>query len=369
MSRYCGIDCPDGHHDIAIVDQDGTLVSKKQITDDAAGFTALTQLLTDAGDTAENPIPVAIETPRGLMVARSAPPAEPSSRSPDGRRRLPRTPHHGPVEIRSRRRDDPGRHPACRRPHAPAGPGTHRTHPRHRHAGPGSARRRLATHQGQQRTALTAARIPPDVPGRLRRTGAQTSPNPRSALAWPSRRPQPSQRNSPGPASPPRCAGLAANAASKTWPTTSLPNCAVLACASPTWSRRLWAVRPPPARHPRRRLHRRRRLEQAAAEEFREHPDHAIITSFPGLADLTGARVLAEIGDDRTRSPTPGAVHRCPRLPLSESFGCRRIIPAPAAPARRTARGCCAVPHSGVLGRDRHACAGFGGSRPSTWMW
>lgn len=69
MSRYCGIDCPEGHHDIAIVDQDGTLVSKKQITDDAAGFTALTQLLTDAGDTAENPIPVAIETPRGLMVA------------------------------------------------------------------------------------------------------------------------------------------------------------------------------------------------------------------------------------------------------------------------------------------------------------
>ena len=42
-------------------------------------------------------------------------------------------------------------------------------------------------------------------------------------------------------------------------------------------------------------------LEHAAAEEFRKHPDHAIITSFPGLADLTGARVLAEIGDDRAR--------------------------------------------------------------------
>ena len=27
----------------------------------------------------------------------------------------------------------------------------------------------------------------------------------------------------------------------------------------------------------------------------------AIITSFPGLADSTGARVLAEIGDDRAR--------------------------------------------------------------------
>ncbi len=42
-------------------------------------------------------------------------------------------------------------------------------------------------------------------------------------------------------------------------------------------------------------------LLQAAAEEFRKHPDYDIITSFPSLADLTGARMLAEIGDDRTR--------------------------------------------------------------------
>jgi Transposase IS116/IS110/IS902 family len=41
--------------------------------------------------------------------------------------------------------------------------------------------------------------------------------------------------------------------------------------------------------------------EQAATEEFRKHPDHAVITSFLGLADLTGARILAEIGDDRAR--------------------------------------------------------------------
>lgn len=42
-------------------------------------------------------------------------------------------------------------------------------------------------------------------------------------------------------------------------------------------------------------------LGKAAAELFQTHPDYAIITSFPGLADSTGARVLAEIGDDRTR--------------------------------------------------------------------
>jgi len=42
-------------------------------------------------------------------------------------------------------------------------------------------------------------------------------------------------------------------------------------------------------------------LNSAAAEAFREHPDHRIITSFPGLGDATGAQVLAEIGDDRGR--------------------------------------------------------------------
>ncbi|WP_419723322.1 transposase [Streptosporangium roseum] len=42
-------------------------------------------------------------------------------------------------------------------------------------------------------------------------------------------------------------------------------------------------------------------LAEATSEAFGRHPDAAIITSFPGLADLTGARVLAEIGDDRTR--------------------------------------------------------------------
>jgi transposase len=42
-------------------------------------------------------------------------------------------------------------------------------------------------------------------------------------------------------------------------------------------------------------------LGQAAAEAFRQHPDHAVITSFPGLGELTGARVFAEIGDDRAR--------------------------------------------------------------------
>ncbi len=43
------------------------------------------------------------------------------------------------------------------------------------------------------------------------------------------------------------------------------------------------------------------RLTEATAAAFAQHPDYEIITSFPGLGDLNGARVLAEIGDDRTR--------------------------------------------------------------------
>jgi hypothetical protein len=69
MNRSCGIDWAEGHHDVAIVDSDGKLVAKKRISDDPAGFSALTELLADSGDSPEDPIPVAIETPRGLLVA------------------------------------------------------------------------------------------------------------------------------------------------------------------------------------------------------------------------------------------------------------------------------------------------------------
>ncbi|MGW6946680.1 IS110 family transposase [Streptomyces xanthophaeus] len=70
MSRiFCGIDWAENHHDIALVDQDGTQLAKLRISDDSAGFNALLELLARHGDSAEEPIPVAIETPRGLLVA------------------------------------------------------------------------------------------------------------------------------------------------------------------------------------------------------------------------------------------------------------------------------------------------------------
>jgi transposase len=69
MKHFCGIDWAEAHHDVAIVDGDGQLVAKKRITDDPTGFAQLVELLTVAGDSVDEPIPVAIETPRGLLVA------------------------------------------------------------------------------------------------------------------------------------------------------------------------------------------------------------------------------------------------------------------------------------------------------------
>jgi transposase len=46
-------------------------------------------------------------------------------------------------------------------------------------------------------------------------------------------------------------------------------------------------------------------LEAGRDRVFSQHPDAGIITSFPGLSPLTGARVLAEIGDDRPASRMP----------------------------------------------------------------
>lgn len=66
---FCGIDWGESRHDVAIIDQTGTVVSRTKIATDATGFTDLLSLLAEAGDDGDDPIPVAIETDRGLLVA------------------------------------------------------------------------------------------------------------------------------------------------------------------------------------------------------------------------------------------------------------------------------------------------------------
>ncbi|MEV7595775.1 IS110 family transposase [Kitasatospora sp. NPDC089797] len=66
---YCGIDWAERTHDVALVDDTGQLLAERHITDDAAGYKLLLDPLAEYGDTEEDPIPVAIETSRGLLVA------------------------------------------------------------------------------------------------------------------------------------------------------------------------------------------------------------------------------------------------------------------------------------------------------------
>jgi transposase len=72
MNRiWCGIDWAEHHHDVALVDDDGNLVAKRRIGDDAVGFTALLSLLAEHGASADrdHATPIAIETASGLLPA------------------------------------------------------------------------------------------------------------------------------------------------------------------------------------------------------------------------------------------------------------------------------------------------------------
>lgn len=54
---------------MAIVDDQGRVVARARVSDDAAGFSQLLELLTEHGDGEPMPIEIAIETDKGLFVA------------------------------------------------------------------------------------------------------------------------------------------------------------------------------------------------------------------------------------------------------------------------------------------------------------
>ena len=68
---WCGIDWAERDHDVALVDDEGNLVAKRRIGDDAAGFTMLLELLAEHGATSDGQqaTPIAIETASGLLPA------------------------------------------------------------------------------------------------------------------------------------------------------------------------------------------------------------------------------------------------------------------------------------------------------------
>lgn len=69
MNVCCGIDWAEGHHDLALVDAEGKLLASRRIGDDLAGLNKLCTLLAEHSYPDQKPVPIAIETPRGLFVS------------------------------------------------------------------------------------------------------------------------------------------------------------------------------------------------------------------------------------------------------------------------------------------------------------
>jgi transposase len=69
------------------------------------------------------------------------------------------------------------------------------------------------------------------------------------------------------------------------------------------------------------------RLEESLTTAFGQHPDAAIITSFPGLGTVLGARILAEIGDDPTRfTSARGLKAFAGTAPITRASGMKTIV-------------------------------------------
>ena len=302
MDVFCGIDWAEDHHDIALVDRDGGLVARLRVSDDAAGLARLLDLLAEKGDSAGDPVPVAIETPRGLLVAclraagRKVYPVNPmaTARYRDRHSMAGRKSDHGDaVVLANILRTDLHAH----RP-LPADSELAQAVAVLARAQQDAVWDRVAAHNKLRShlreyfpgflAAFAAAK------GGIMRPEARAilaaAPTPEAAAKLTLAQLRALLRKAG------RSRGIDAEAqrlrdAFRTEQMRQLPlveqamgkqSTALLrqldaACASAD------------------------ELEQAATESFNQHPDAGIITSFPGIGALTGARVLAEIGDDRSR--------------------------------------------------------------------
>ncbi len=343
MEVSCGIDWAEDHHDIALADRDGQLLARRRISDNAAGLAELLSLLAEHGDSAEDPIPVAIETPRGLLTAclraagRPVYPINPMavSRYRDRHSIARRKSDHGDaVVLANILRTDAHAHrplPAdtelaqaiavLARAQQDAvwdrvtAHNKLRSHLREYYPG------FLAAFDGArggimrpEARAILAAAATPAAAARL--TLAQL----RALLRKAGR-----QRGIDAEAARLREAFRAEQM-------RQLPLVEeAMGRQSLALLRQLDAACDSAAD-----------LEAAAIESFNQHPDAGIITSFPGLGALTGARVLAETGDDRSR--------------FTDAKGLRAY--AGAAPITRASGKTTAVLHRRVK-NNRLAAAGY----------
>jgi transposase len=302
LDIFCGIDWAEDHHDIALVDPGGKLVAHERIGDDAAGLARLLELLAGHGDTTQDPVPVAIETPRGLLVAclratgRKVYPVNPMAvaRYRDRHTVAGRKSDKGDAAVLANvlRTDMHAHRPlpadselaqaiavlARAQQDAvwdrTAAHNKLRSHLREYFPGflAAFAAARDGIMRPEARVILAAAPAPADA---AKLTAAQLRALLRKAGRSRGIDTEAQRLHGAFRTGQMRQLPLVEQAMGRQ--TLALLRQLEAACASAS------------------------DLEQAAAESFNQHPDAGIITSFPGIGTLTGARVLAETGDDRSR--------------------------------------------------------------------
>ena len=302
MDVFCGIDWAEDHHDIALIHRDGQLLARRRISDDAAGLALLLGLLAEHGDSPDDPVPVAIETPRGLLVAclraagRKVYSINPMAvaRYRDRHSIAGRKSDHGDaVVLAGILRTDMHAHrplPADSElaqaiavlARAQQDAVWQRT----------CAHNKLRSHLREYYPAFLAAFA--DARGGIMRPEARailaTAPDPATAARLTLSQLRALLRKAG------RSRGIDTEA-TRLREAFRAPQMRQPPLVEQAMGRQAQAL----LRHLDAACARADDLEEAAVESFNQHPDAGIITSFPGLGPLTGARVLAETGDDRSR--------------------------------------------------------------------
>ncbi|WP_436501773.1 IS110 family transposase [Actinokineospora sp. HUAS TT18] len=304
MSKvFCGIDWSEQHNDVALIDAEGQLLAKRRIKETVEGFAELTALFAEVGDTVDQPIPVAIETPRGLLVAvlRASgrpiyainPMAVARYRERYGASRK-KSDHVAAMALGGILRTDAHLH----RP-LPADTDlarsiavlarAHQDATWRRTKASNELRSLLREYYPAFLEAFAAGTVTNLATGDARAV-LGIAPTPAAAAKLTQARIATALRRSGRK----RGADQRAAELHQLLRRPHLRHDELIEHAMGVQALRLLAtlnVECDSVDH----------LGAATAEAFHHHPDHAVITSFPGLGDLTGARVLAEIGDDRNR--------------------------------------------------------------------
>ncbi|MFB4319911.1 IS110 family transposase [Actinomadura sp. 21ATH] len=302
MKVTCGIDWSEKHHDVALLDQDGKLIARKRILDDAAGWKALLELFAAHGDTPQEPIPVAIETGRGLLVA---------CLRATGRKVYAINPL---AVARYRERHTVAR---SKSDHADAmtlanilrvDAAHHRPLPTDSELVQAIAvlaraqqdavwnRQQLAN----QLRSLLREYFPAALKAFQVKNIGLTSREARAVLALAPTPARAAKLTKPRIIAALRRTGRERNLqawADRLHSIFREEQMRQLPMVEDAFGKQALAL----LRQTDAACQAADELAQATSEVFHQHPDARIVTSFPGLADLTGARILAEIGDDRER--------------------------------------------------------------------